>query len=383
MPQPNNSKGKSPLASLTGPDRIIVFALGFCFAVITVYFLLQPLWGNALKYDFSSPATMKQWKVSGNHLLSPSLPADEKGVMNWDDYPYIKLSVNRGEKERNGALVWYPQKDLNINHSFIFTIPAGRDQIILSVKKEEFWIRRSAWSGAIIRFGFYLNPDVHVRTVALKSTLSFPERIRVFLDEFFTVEPLLPYSINGLYGNTVFRVPVVLCFGVGFLIVAAYYFFRPNTFSRLVFIGSAVAAFVAIDMQWNHTFWQEVRYSSERSAWHYDRFDEYESRFGDSFGKLAREFEERVPAGANVFFSKEREFRVRGEENWIAFQYYPRYKSVSLDKADWIFYFEPKDVKYNAATKQVVSNDGQSRSDTLKTAYSFTEDAQIFEVMRD
>ena len=116
-------------------------------------------------------------------------------------------------------------------------------------------------------------------------------------------------------------------------------------------------SFALYDVTANQTLLNAAKYASDRSAWQTDKHQEYQSRFGDQFAKLAQEFENKVPHGAKVHFPVSRDYRFqresKRESNWIAFQYFGLYKISTIKDADYIFYYYPKKLQFDSS-EQIV-----------------------------
>ena len=115
---------------------------------------------------------------------------------------------------------------------------------------------------------------------------------------------------------------------------------------------------------------------------HYNKYDEYKSRFGKQFADLSKNFEEMVPLKSKVAFPWSKDRRVIGESNWIKFQYYGLYQPKKLKKADYIFYYYPEKLFYDSKNNTVYYRDSRDRY-KVKILYTQSPSAKILKVLHD
>ena len=155
------------------------------------------------------------------------------------------------------------------------------------------------------------------------------------------------------------------------------------------------ACFTLPEVPFVLTLWTHAKASSEISAWHADRYDEYRSRFGKEFADLDNEFRNQVPVGARVAFPDSKRQPVLGEINWLWFLYYglfDNYKdrkigSAHLDnETDYVFYYYPSGMTHDEEKNLLHVTEGTNKKSTpvkTQTIARITEEAKILKVLHD
>ena len=341
--------------------------------------------GNAtLVYDFDTNSKIKKWNIyntsfekitTGNIRFNKInktavLFNSQKNLqsLKWQNTPYIKLIVKPENLPRKISLIWSPTKDIkdiNENYQRPIDIPENQTSIIINVAQNIPWIRSFSWKDSVYgntqinSFGFFIPQQYEgfeINRVELLPSLNIFEYVKLIMRELSVVEPVKVSSINAQYGISILGTQVAYFLGVILIILAVPLLISFNKSNTYIFIIAMAISFALYDVTANQTLLNAAKYASDRSAWQTDKHQEYQSRFGDQFAKLAQEFENKVPHGAKVHFSVSRDYRVQGESNWIAFQYFGLYKISTIKDADYIFYYYPKKLQFDSS-EQIVKND--------------------------
>ena len=383
---------------------------------VAVYVLLQAQ-SPTVEYRFDDEKTAGKWKVQGQartepgptgllvkprgvaRLVSPRLRRPGAGPLNWHDFPYVKLRIAPAEEERRAALVWFPGEASGQGHELFFTIPAEESEILLDVRQDLPWERRFGWNKLpdvpVTRLGILIQDTVEIREVSLLSGIGPFAGLRLLWSQYWKVEPIKVSSINVHYGNEVFGMPLTTTAGVAFSLLFAWALFNRRPRIRVPLYWAMFACFVAPEAPFILTLWHQAEASSEISAWHADRYDEYRSRFGREFADLDREFQNHVPRGARVAFPDSKRRLVQGESNWVWFLYYGLYEnykdrnrnSARLDKSTrYVFYYYPSGLIHDEGENLVRGTgdqDGPRRSYKTETIVRVSEGAKILKIVHD
>jgi hypothetical protein len=348
-----------------------------------------------LNYDFTNPDVVKEWSLAGSaarsvspqglsiqngnfRLLSPA-PGSSAFIgptVAWSQFPYIRIQLTKGPRERQLTFRWNPENSLAKSYGFPLRIPANTELFVFNTQALRFSNTRfSVRQYPVVQFGFEAidnsqteSVDYQIKSVTLLSSLSPGESWQLVENGFLEPETFFASAVNFLTGFYIFEKPVVFYFGItllgGALIVA---FLRRNRLAMSALIGTALLFHFILDMQFNVSLWSHAQYSHGKSAWHESEYDEHASRFGKEFADLAKAFEEQVPRGSKVYFAQETLHTVWSERNWIALQYFPAYQSVDLNEADYIFHYYPNEYKLDR---------------NVETLYEVGKNAKLLKVIR-
>jgi len=344
-----------------------------CFAVLAIKIHSR----KEITYDFSNPNIAREWiwygagtpvysaegilvRVDQPHLWlspAPGKPGYLGPGLSWNDLPYARLVLKESPVERKAHLAWSPWSDANKIFNFPFRVPRQVRAVVVDTQSLEPWHRRMPFKGPLVQFGFQFGQNsseaVVIKSVTLLSFPDWGDFFRLLFAEICTTEDFVPYTINHLYGVTLFGTPLIGYLGFFVAILWGIFMVRTTNQTKLGLISGALLAFVIFDAQFGLSWFNQIRYSSQRSAWHSSVDRERESRFGKEFAGLARELEQVAPRGTQVFFSGEKSPEVRGETNWMWFQLFPKYEQTDLEHADYVFYYHPRDCQYDPVRKVI------------------------------
>ncbi|UCG34018.1 MAG: hypothetical protein JSU68_05145 [Phycisphaerales bacterium] len=371
-------------------------------ALLTAAPLCLAAWsisGERVRFDFSDDDAPQQWQLFGDGriesapeglrvipqpvalVLSPALEDPEK--MTWQRLPYVVVEVVPEAEDRRGEVVWDPRGSVRASPRIGFDIPPGAARVVLNARSEEYWNWRGPWEGAMRRIGLLFDDEVLVRAVTLSGGLAPGDRARLFLREFAQIEPLLPYSINFVRGVFVFGRPLMLSLGIGVAFVTLPLLWQGTRAALRVALAAGLVCFAVADLQFLLVLAEQVRYSTQRSAWHESRYDEYASRFGVEFADLWKAFDQAVPPGARVFVATDRRLKIRGESNWIMFQLYPEYEPAELSEAEYVLCFYPLEYVYEPQRGLFRSRAAGGESVRVKPIEARSPDAAVLQVQHD
>ncbi len=384
-------------------------------AVLAGVYILWQLQSPTISYPFDDQKTARKWSVQGRAetqltpdgllvkpqdaalLISPRL-APLRQTLNWRNFPYVKLSVTPEAKERRMALAWIPGQDPNQNYQLPFTVPASASEVLLDVRQDVAWERRFGWDRNALsqtpvrRLGVLLQNTVEVREVALLSSLNPLQLSRLLWSQYWAVEPVKVSSINAHYGNEVLGTPLVTTFGIIFAVLFALMLVSRRKKFKVPLLSAMLVCFIAPEMPFVGTLWEQAAASGKVSAWHADRYDEYRSRFNQEFADLDREFLKRVPAGSRVAFPNSKQWLIQGESNWIWFLYYDLYEnykdrerdSTHLDKnTQYVFYYHPAGLAHDEAKNILHRTEGKKKGYKTETLARISEQAKILKLIHD
>lgn len=355
-------------------------------AILIVLILFITLGNATLSYNFGNTNTHKNWvayntnieltqnSIRLNNIKKSAIFVNRQKnlqTLSWQNNPYVKIMVKPTNFDRKIALFWSPTKKLKNLHQRPVNIPANNDSIIVNVAQNIPWLRSFGWKNSnygntqISSFGLLIPQQYNgfeVDKITLLPSLNIFDYIKVISSDLAVVEPVKVSSINAQYGISVLGSQLAYFLGIVLILLAipALIWFNKKSIGLLI-IGVATT-FILYDITTNLTLLDSAKYAYKHSAWSLDKHQEYRSRFGEAFAKLAQELEAKVPRGAKVSFPKTRDYRVIGESNWIAFQYYGLYKISDIWNADYIFYYYPKDLQFDPANNSV--KDGKKQYKT-------------------
>jgi len=364
---------------------------------------MQPA-GQSISYDFSKIETVKKCmfintgpkktddgiKISTKQTSLMLIPGHDLQDKEWQDFPFVVLRIRPVQKTRKLNLYWVPGKDIKNGIQLPLTIDRLADKIIIDTRHQKKWERMPGWSekycgqAKINRFGFVVpaNKEIEIKRIDLQSKLNFFDLAKLIAREYWTAEPVKASSINFQYGLSILGTSLAYALGIFLIVLGLIFLTNSSKLTLAVLAVGGVACFIIYDMTLNHTLFEHAQYSSKRSAWYDDKYDEYKSRFGQQFADLAKSFEEMVPLKSKVAFPWSKDRRVRGESNWIEFQYYGLYQPESLKKADYIFYYYPRKLIHNSKDNTVYYQDNRDRY-TVKVLYSQAPSVKILKVSHD
>ncbi|MBW1792117.1 MAG: hypothetical protein JRJ14_07645 [Deltaproteobacteria bacterium] len=398
-------KNKEQTGTFPKAGDIIVFSLLFCLLVLGVaYLVFWSLNRHQIQYDLAKPSVIREFTLFGKGqkatvspkglsiktkrpcgLLSPRLGNEPRSreQLSWSKYPYVKIVLEKSSADKHLLFIWNPQFNLKRSHIFPFIVPSGTKEIVIDTQSSEPWKGRFPLKGPIGQFGFQFHQDIEIKSISLLSSLSLSDLNKVILDEYLSAETILPFSINNLCGIFVLGRPLITYFGLTLCLLAFICIFHRSRFTKTLLVAGGLLPYILLDFQYNYSLLDHAKYSYRRSAWHDSLYNERQSRFGHDFALLAHEFEKKIPVGSKVFFPREKYSKVRGETNWIAFHYYPRYLSVDLENADYIFFYHPKRYLYRPEQNIVSSLKNGKNAARVRLIYDSGMNVKLFEVIHD
>lgn len=360
--------------------------------------------GQSISYDFSKTETVRKWrffnitpqktddgiKISAKQTSLMLISEPSLQDKSWQDYPFVVLKIVPAEDTKRVILYWVPGKNKNDGIQLPVTIGAFVDEIIINTQQQKIWEKIPGWSerycgqAKINSFGFLIpaNKEIEIKRIDLQSKLNLVDLAELIAGEYWTVEPVKVSSINFQYGTSILGQSLACILGIPLVVLGFVFLINKNKLALFALIVGGVVCFIVYDMTLNHTLFEHAEYSSERSAWHNDKYDEYRSRFGQQFADLADKFEEIVPLKSKVTFPWTKDYRVRGESNWVEFQYYALYQPVNIKTADYIFYYYPTKLIYDSEDNSVYFQGSQDRY-KVKVLYSQSPSVKILKVLHD
>jgi len=384
-------------------DLVVVLALGGVLILGIIFWMVKPALVEPITFDFSQADTVVQWRISGSEsvLLSPvglkvevsdscllmSPPPGKAGSvkegMVWADYSQVVIRFSPQPAARPVALVWNPDRGTRGAHKVDLTLPAMTDRLELNTQSLPRDNMHMVWSGPISQYGLQFSDDIEIRSIALHPISSPIRRLQFLMGEYAVAEPFWLSAINGLQGIEISGLPLVFLLGLLVAWCALLTLIHVSKFSVRLLIMCGLLAFILFDLQFTISLLDHLRLSSRHSSWHFSREDELESRFGKDFAHLAEVLYEKVPAGSQVLFPQEKTHCVRGAPRWISFQSYPRYRAVSLQEAEYILYYYPRDYAFDSSCNEVRHLREEEMSVPVELVYESSENMKIFRVRHD
>jgi hypothetical protein len=227
---------------------------------------------------------------------------------------------------------------------------------IVSAKSFRPWEQEMPWRGQINRIGASIfSGAVTISEISLTDSLTPWEWVLFSASELRSVEPFLPYSINILWGPSIDGWSLTIlagCPAVLFLLIAIC---RKEIRIGKVMPWLAFGLILIVDMPFLASLIHTLKDASTQSAWRSDKEEEERSRFGPQYAELARALRREAPAGSAVYIPQRQEDRVRGESEWITFQLWPQYRTVSqIENADYILLLHPLEARYDSANGALI-----------------------------
>jgi hypothetical protein len=359
-------------------NQIIIYGIIIASFITILFFALGH---EKLVYDFTKGNSYTNIKIY-NSTINNSQKGLEFNSINdtgvifdtnldlqkikWQQYPYIKLKVKPENFVRNIALFWSPTKSLKNIYQRVITIDEDTSEIIINTSNNAPWLRNFPWKDNIYgntqinSFGLLIPQQYQkfftLEKIELFSNLSLVDYTKLFFNEITTDEGIRVNSINAQYGISLFGMQLSYILGVIIVLSALPLLVVFNQKSLNVFLVSLLLSFVIYNVAPIITLINHAKDSTKISAFYQDKYEEYKSRFGKNFADLAKEFEEKIPKNSKVHFASSKDYRVRGESNWISFQYYGLYDITSLKEAEYIFYYHPKDLVFNKNNNMLEHN---------------------------
>lgn len=388
-------------------------------AVALTYLLLQSQLSPTIEHFFDDKKEVRKWRIQGQKqaeltldglqirpqntalLVSPQLQNIGGDQLNWSDFPYVRLRVAPYEKDRHMALVWIVDSSGQRNYHFPFTMPAITSEALIDVRQDVPWEGRFDWTHSALsrvplrQLGLLIENPVEIRELSLLSGLGPVQLARLLWSQYWAVEPIKVSSINLHFGNQMLGVPLAKIFGVAFAALFLLTLISQRREFRAILLWAMFACFALPEVPFVLTLWTHARASSEISAWHADRHDEYRSRFGKEFADLDNEFRNHVPVGTRVAFPGSKRQLVLGETNWLWFLYYglfDNYKDRKIDsahldrKTEYVFYYYPSGLTHDEE-KNLLHFTGDKNKENApvktQTIARITEEAKILKVLHD
>lgn len=356
---------------------------------------------KTLAFEFGHPKIAAQWELLGAEhskvsedglsidcrntcvFLSPEpdkITYLGRTTLSWQEYPYVHLRISPVERERTVEFIWNPHHDLKKSVHFPVKIPAGASNITINTQNERGWFRLGPLKGPVIQFGFQFSNAIEIQSVTLSSFPSLTEWIPQLLDEYRQTEKFFPYIINSLYGIDIAGRPLVVYLGGVTLAMTLFWFFYPASVTRWGFLTGCVAAWMLFDSQFNQTLLKYLNDSLKHSAWQGSLEEERVARMGRDFADLAKVLDQTVPAGAKVFFPRDKKRWAEGVTPWAWFHFYPRYPQTSLQEADYIFYYYPAGYVYDARHSRFLLRKGEGKGVDVVVVREVGAEAKILKV---
>ena len=364
MRKKNKTSLKKQPTKTTFSKKSVVILLVSLLVIIAL--LLSIGKQNEINFDFSNVNDINKWKfynkakiekkaqgisisITGNN---PAVMFTDDGALSyyqWHKYPYLKINTGIKFKDTRLVLLWSPSKNVNQTITKEIIIPALNTETIVDLHQAIPWKRSMSWNDSIGNstinsFGLVINDNIELDSISLASSVGVFDYISLFIDHMTQVEPIVTSSINFTYGITIMGYK--LNFLLGLLLIPLFLLLtllKNKTILVATVFATGLLFFVADIPHFNSLF-GAVSEAGTKSAWHSNKHLEYKSRFGEAFAKLAQAFEQKVSKGKKIHFPATKHFVVMGESNWIEFQYLGVYQPTNMSKAEYVFYYYPRNI---------------------------------------
>ena len=363
MSKKTSLKKEQPTKTTFPKKTVLILAV--CLLVI-IALVLSIGKQNEIIFDFNDVNEINKWKFYNNAKIdkktqgisisrtgnNPAIMFNDDDALSyysWQQFPYLKINTSIKFKDTRLVLLWAPNKNINQSIHKEIIIPALNTETIVDLHQAIPWKRSMPWNDSmgnstINSFGLLINDNIELNSISLASSVGVIDYISLFINHLAQVEPIVTSSINFTYGITIMGYK--LNYLLGLMLIPLFLIFALVKNKRI--LVSAVFAtgllFFVADIPHFNSFFGAVSEAGTKSAWHSNKHQEYKSRFGEAFAKLAQAFEQKVAKGNKVHFPKTKHFVVMGETNWIEFQYLGVYQPKKLSEADYVLYYYPRNI---------------------------------------
>lgn len=366
--------------------------------VLALAFIIKMLTRETLSYDFKDPGVIAEWEklvqgdpdMNQNGLLAPggqhlkifSPGPGKKTVVSdsltWEQLPFVKINLKQAPVPRSALFFWFPSGNPTNGFWFAFEIPPGKENVLLDTQLSDISKARFPWNGRIRRFGFQFSQDVEIQSISLMSFPPITDLAGLFADQFLNDETFKSYSINAIPDATILGYSPVRTAGFILLIIWLIFVIYPDRSTRSVLIVGGILLMIVVDLRFTVRLAKHAAFSVQRAGWYASMEAEDESRFGKDFADLARNFEALVPPLSKVYFPRERLGKVSGETNWIEFLFYPKFLSVELQEAEYVFFYFPNTgLKVDMSSGQLVQTAGSLPTISIPVEVLYDRDEEI------
>jgi hypothetical protein len=337
---------------------ILLIVSAFC-----GWWIKTTFYSRTIRFDLRQEDVAKQFHASndqwsryssrGLRLACPDLCYTLSRIADTDleDFPYIKVRVVESNVPTGAmSLLWSANGD--VHGARRIKLAGSEGTYIVSAKSFRPWEDETPWRGLPINdIGVVLpgSGAVTISEISLTDSLTPWEWIRFSAGELGWVEPLLPYSINIFWGASINGWSLTIlagCLAVIFLLIAIN--------SKAIRIGKAMlglglGCILCVDAPFIASLVHTLKDASTQSAWETGREEEERSRFGPEYAELARSLRQEAPVGSSIFIPPRQHDRILVESEWITFQLWPQYRTVSqIENADYILLFHPLEAKLDS-----------------------------------
>ncbi|MFH1154078.1 MAG: hypothetical protein V1793_09680 [Pseudomonadota bacterium] len=394
-----------------GPVLVCILA-----PLVVAGMTLLVLWltGDFLVFDLTRESSIGQWSFSGQgtrQRFSPGLGLEFSSrepymvygpkfntfnaidsPMNWESYPYVKLTVNKSPIERKLIFLGFLDQDQSRYNALRLTIPRDTETLIINTRQTIPWRLRFPLTGEIYQFGFQFFENISIRSVSLQSSLSPVDYLILIARDFNTTETFLPSSINFLYGPQILGLSLSLYIGVSLLVTGIVFLVRAPGITPWILTAACLIGTAICDVQFDNTLVRHAKDSCQVSAWHAPPHEENASRFGSTFADLAEAVEKSVPKNSVLFCTWDSHISCPREVNWMYWFFSPRYRFVGetrknhtreMAQADFIVYYYPIHYDYDAAAGRVFKTGEPQVGIRVALVTAISSNAQLFRVIHD
>ena len=324
----------------------------------------------------------------------------------WRQFPYLEIVYKPFSEDRIIYLAWLrdsmisrdfmSQEKLSAHtRRFLFDVRTPVNRSLASWKS---WLRSSEPIGQNILVLLPSSTELEIEKIVLHKKVNAIDWLALLFRQLFQAELVGARSINGYMGLRVFGQSVSVIFGLLlFMTVLCVAVFRRRRIA-MVLIFVLVGSFLIQDIVMNKRLVDHWRNSIASSAWVYDKYAEYESRFDKEFSLLSRLLEERVPRGSKVLFLYPAAFK----QSEISFPsvLYTGYYDISHDKKwggrtysidpsaiknyDYVFYYKPRQYIHDSKRGMLIERTSQTGEGVaVQTIVELSPFAKVLKVIHD
>jgi hypothetical protein len=374
-------------------SRLGVFILLIVF-VFFGWWIKTSCYAKAIQFDLRQEDVAKQFEVSNAqwtrfndrglqlecpescYILTPLTGSA------WEDFSYIKIRVVEPRVPSGEMLLFWSGKD-GAGGKRRIKLAGSEENYIVSAKSFRPWEQELPWRGQIGKIGVgAVSGTFAISEIHITDTLTPWEWIQFSAYELGSIEPLLAYSINIIWGASIGGWSLTAIGGslaVLFLLTAIYRrgFHTGKAMLCLVFV-----LILMVDAPFLASLIHTLKSAARQTAWRSGREEEDRSRFGPEYAELASTLRRVAPVGSTIFIPHRRPDQIQGESEWIAFQLWPQYRQVlQAENADYVLLLHPLEAKYDSASGALIlSNKNPIRVIPLATSQA---DVMLLKRQRD
>jgi hypothetical protein len=347
-------------------SRAIWFILLIVF-IFCGWWIKASFFSQSIRFDLRRADVSKQFEVSnaqradssdrGLRLACPQPCSVMTAIKShtWEEFPYVKIRVTESSVPSAEMLLACSASSGAARYRRL-KLAGSERMYVASAKSFRPWEQEMPWRGQIDWIGaIIVSGTVSISEISLADSLTPWEWILFSSNELNWVEPLLPYSVNILWGASIDGWSLTIIGGSLAILLLLIAICGKNPRTGQTMLCLVIGLVLLMDAPFLASLVHTVKIASTQSAWRSGREEEERSRFGSEYADLARTLRHVAPIGSTVFIPSRQQDRILGESEWITFQLWPQYKiATQIEYADYIILLHPTEAKFDSGSSTLI-----------------------------